>query len=119
MKNKKPINAKEHGIIDYAFSASQLILPQQLGLNKKAVKTYQTLGLGFLAVNCLTDTPVGIKPLLTFREHKLADAGFLTGLTLLTFYRPIRKKKKTLTFHLGFLAIAAAHYMLTDYKSRQ
>jgi hypothetical protein len=65
----------------------------------------------------LTYTPVAIKPLLSFKGHQKADAGFLSGLALLTCFRFNQKDKRALMFHLGFLAVAVTHYVLTDYKA--
>lgn len=106
-----------HGVIDYLFSGVQLALPANLGLNTTATRTYQALGTGFLVMNALTDTPVGIKPMLSLKAHQRADAALLTGLSLLTVAPFIGNDRRALTFHLGFLATAIAHYMLTDYEA--
>lgn len=113
----KPVTPTMHGIIDHVFSGILLAAPSVIDLNDNATKTYGTLGAGFLVVNALTDTPVGIQPVLSFKQHQKADAAFLAGLALLTFAGFIRKSKKALPFHLGFLATAAAHYLLTDYNA--
>jgi hypothetical protein len=112
-----PITPKLHGIIDYAFSAVQLVAPTVLGLNKKAKKAYDGTGGMFLTVNTLTDTPVGVNGGISFRTHQKADAVSLAGLALLSFSKFIRNDKKALGFHLTLLTIAIANYMLTDYKS--
>jgi hypothetical protein len=115
---KKPVTPKAHGIIDYALSGIQLIAPALLGVNSKSRTTYQALGTGFLGINALTDTEVGLKKLIPFKGHQKADASFLAGLSLLTFTSMINKDKKALAFHLGFLALAVTHYVLTDYNSK-
>jgi hypothetical protein len=114
---KKPINSKTHGIIDYAFAGIQLFVPALLGMNDKATKTYQSLGFAFLGVNCITDTPVGIRKTISLKSHQKADAGFLAGLAVLTTSRNIHKDKKTLVFHLGFFSLAVVNYLLTDYNN--
>jgi len=75
------------------------------------------LGTGFLTVNALTATPVGLKRAITFKGHQKADGAFLTGLALLTCTSFIRKDKRALAFHLAFLSMAIAHYALTDYDT--
>jgi hypothetical protein len=115
--NTKPVTPIVHGIIDYVFSAIQIAGPSIVKLNNTATKTYGALGLGFLAVNALTDTAVGIKPVISFKGHQKADASFLAALALLTLAKPIREDKKALYFHLGFLATAIGHYALTDYNT--
>ncbi len=111
----KPVTPKAHGIIDYVFSGVLLYGPYVASLGDAATKTYNALGASFLVGNAFTDTPVGIKPVLSFKHHQKTDLAFIAGLTLLTAASFIRKDKKALSFHLGFLAAAAAHYLLTDY----
>jgi hypothetical protein len=112
---RKPITPKIHGILDYALAGVQMIVPAALGFNRKVVRTYLDLGAGFLGVNALTDTPVGIKRVISMKDHQRADAAFLTTLTLLTFTKTMEKDKRALAFHFGVLALSLAHYALTDY----
>ena len=114
---RKPVTPALHGMIDYVFSGVLLAGPALIGINKKAVKTYAAAGAAFLAGNALTDTPVGLQPVLSFRYHQKTDAAFLVGLSLLTLARFIHNDKKARLFHVGFLATAVAHYILTDYKA--
>lgn len=106
-----------HGIIDYVFSGIQLFAPALLGLNTNTTQTYQALGAGFLLTNALTNTPVGLKKVISFKAHQKTDATILLGLSLLTFTRMIRKDEKALSFHLSFLGTAIAHYALTGYDN--
>lgn len=115
---QKPVSPTAHGVIDYVFSGIQLAAPALLKINSNATRTYQALGAGFTLVNALTDTPAGIKHLIPFKGHQKADLGFLAGLSLLSLTSFIRKDKKALRFHLGFLAIAITHYLLTDYDRK-
>jgi hypothetical protein len=113
----KPIKAKWHGIIDYAFAAIQLFLPAMRKLNKKVVRTYQKQSAGFLAVNAITDTPVGIKPIISLKTHQKIDAVALSNLALLTASKMIRKDRKALAFHLIYFAVATTNFLLTDYNA--
>jgi hypothetical protein len=113
----KPVTPAMHGIIDHVFSGVLLAGPTALNLNDNAAKTFGTLGAGFLAVNAVTNTPAGIKPVLSFKQHQKADIVFLSGMALLTAVNFIRKDRKALIFHMGFLAAAVAHYLLTDYDA--
>lgn len=115
---KKPVSPTAHGIIDYVFSGIQLAAPPLLGVNSGAAITYQAIGSGFTLINALTNTKAGIKPLIPFKTHQKADLGFLAGLSLLSFVRFIRKDKRALRFHLAFLGVALAHYILTDYNRK-
>lgn len=113
----KPVNPRLHGIIDYVFSGVLLAAPSLLKLNSSATKTYASIGASFLVGNALTDTPVGMKPVLSFKDHQKTDATFLAGLAALTATKMVRKEKRALLFHLSFFAIAVSHYILTDYNS--
>ncbi|WP_234736328.1 hypothetical protein [Tellurirhabdus bombi] len=114
----KPVKAKLHGILDYAFAGVQLTLPAILGINPTAVKTYRAIGLGFLTANALTDTPAGIYPVISLPTHKKVDAASILSQSLLTFAPFIRKDQTALNFHLGFLGAAITNYLLTDYQSQ-
>ena len=114
---RPPITPVVHGIIDYAFSAMQLILPSLLKLNNQAKIQYLVTGASFGIVNAITDTPVAVKPVITFKDHQKADAMFLTGTALMTMSGMIRKDRRSMYFHLGFLSVAIMHYMLTDYDA--
>lgn len=113
---KKPITPQQHGIIDYGFSAIQFLGPQLLDLNKNTTNLYQVMGAKFFLVNSLTDTPVGLKKMISFKDHKKADLFFLLSASALTLAKPIRKNRKSLIFHLAFLGLAAANYCFTNYK---
>lgn len=112
----KPITPKMHGIIDYIFSTVQAAGPEVLQLPQETKNIYRGAAAGFLAVNALTDTPVGICKVLSMKQHQLADVSMLAGMSLLTLLPIVRNNRKTLIFHLSFLTIAVAHYVLTDYS---
>lgn len=115
MKNK-PISPLAHGLIDYGFVATQLVLPPLLGVNKKAVKLFRFLGVNLGTYNALTAHGAAIKPLIPFQTHYKIDYGNVAGLALLTLHKSIRKDKKALLFHSLFVALAAANVLLTDWK---
>lgn len=113
----KPLKPVHHGMIDYGFAAIQLAGPTVLGLDKKTRRLHQLLGLKVLGLNALTDTPAGIKPVLSFKKHQKADLAVLGSMTALTAMNHIRKRRRSLIFHLAVVGLAAAHYLLTDYKA--
>lgn len=114
---QKPITPTTHAIIDYAFGAIQIAAPAILGLEPKSVKTYAQLGTGLLAVTSATDTPITVQPAISMETHKKIDTALLVVQALMIVSPMIRKSKKTLIFHLGFMALAVANYMLTDYRT--
>ena len=113
---KKPIDAKMHGMLDYGFAAMNLVAPALLNLPKQTKNIYAGLAGTVAGVNAVTDTPVGIKPMLSLKNHQKADLSFLGTLALLTFTKPIRENKPSLYFHLSVFAMAVTQYVLTDFN---
>lgn len=114
---QKPIKPLHHGIIDYGFAAIQLAGPPFLGLNKKTTKIHKLFGLKLLGLTALTNTPAGIKPVVSFKTHRKVDLAVLGSLTALTAMKPIYKNKRSLIFHLALVGLGAASFLLTDYKA--
>jgi hypothetical protein len=106
-----------HGIADYVITAANVVVPMALHLNPNAKKLFTALSGGMLLLNGVTNTPVGIKKELPFEDHRKADLVLLAGMALLPMLGMIRKNKKTLYYTLGFLGLAAANYLLTDYAA--
>lgn len=115
--NNKPITPKMHGLIDYGFAAIQLIAPELLGLNKKAKKMYAVLGANLLAYNAVTDHPVGLKPEISYETHHKIDLANVAMMAAATMYPGIQKDKRALTFHIGFVAVAALNVLLTNWEA--
>jgi hypothetical protein len=115
---KKPIDSTTHGIIDYALAGAQLFLPALLHLHPKAVKTYQVVGLGMLGLNALTNTSVGLKPVVALKDHQKADTGLSIALGAMTASKMVHKNRRALAFHLIFSSIVAINYFLTDYNEK-
>ena len=113
----KPITPKMHGMIDYAMGSALAVLPKVIGLNPAAVNTYMGVAGNILAVNAMTDTPAGVSRVMSVDAHRKADMATLGGLAMLTFAKPFRHDKKALGFHLGFLTLALAEFLLTDFNS--
>ena len=73
----KVIDARTHGIIDYAYAS--LFLGAAVFLRKKNPRAaWATLGTGafIVAQAMLTDYPLGIEPVISFEAHGKLDAGF-------------------------------------------
>lgn len=69
------------------------------------------------ANNALTDTPAGVKPLMSFKTHKKMDIGLMAVSSLLTFTKSIRKDKVALAFHLSVIGLTLASFLLTDFNT--
>jgi len=116
---KKPISPAAHGIMDYVLGTVQAAAPLVLGMNQTATITHQAASVAMTAVNMLTNTPVGLKPVLSMKDHQKADIGLLGGMALMTLIPAIHNDKKALGFHLGFLAMALTQFLLTDFDGQQ
>jgi hypothetical protein len=115
--SNQPITPKAHGLIDYGFAALQWLAPELLGFDNKIIKLYKVLGLNLLAYNSVTDHPVAAKPLISYHTHHQIDTANVAMLALLTAYKGIRKNKRVLAFHVGFVALGAINVLLTDWKA--
>lgn len=115
----KPISPTLHGVDDYLFSATQLLAPNALGFNPKAIKLYRLLGSNLFLYNLLTDYPAGAVPVFSYQTHRLIDILSVSGLGLLSFHKAIREDKRILGFHLGYTALAALHIVLTDWRTNK
>lgn len=114
----KPIDAKLHGMLDYGFAAMNLVVPMLLKLPVQTRNIYAGLAGTLASVNAVTDTPVGVKPLLSLKNHQKADLSLLGTMALLTLSKPIREHKPSLYFHLGTFAAALTQYLLTDFDRK-
>jgi hypothetical protein len=112
----KPIDAKLHGILDYGFAAVNLAGPALLNLPKHTKNIYAGVACALTGVNAMTDTPVGLKRVMSFKDHQKADLSLLGGLALLAFSKPIRTHKPSLYFHLGVFAATITQFLLTDFN---
>ena len=115
---KKPIDPTMHGIADYVLSTAQAVLPAMLPMNSTARKTFQALSAGMAANNALTDTPAGVRPVMSFKTHKKMDIGLIAASSLLTFTKSIRKDKVALAFHLCMMGLTLASFLLTDFDAQ-
>jgi hypothetical protein len=115
--NKRPITPKMHGLIDYGFAAAQLVAPEVLGFNKKAKTLYRLFSAHLFTYSALTDYPMGIKPVLSYKAHHKIDIGNVAVLAAVTLYDGIKKDKRALPFHIGMVALAMVNVLLTDWKA--
>ena len=112
----EPIGPTAHGVVDYGFVSLLLTAPTVLGLNDTA----RRLGVLFAGlqgtVNALTDTPVGVKPLMSLRTHgwlELASGPLFLGLPVAL---GAVKEPKARTAWLVAFGMLAVTYVLTDWK---
>lgn len=89
-----PITPAMHGLVDYLFAAALFGVPSLVGCNKKTVQLYRGLALEVFLYGAMTRQPLALLPMIPMKVHKLIDVANLSGLSLLTGYRGIRKNAK-------------------------
>jgi hypothetical protein len=109
------INAKTHGVIDYAFAATLLITPSLIGLKNKLL--FGLFGASTAGLAALTKDSLGIKPVLSLKTHRVMDIALLSGIAAAATSKEIRSHKRTLGFTLSLLALGLTTVLLTDWNS--
>jgi hypothetical protein len=72
----KVISPKTHGVIDYIHASTNFVAGTVLRRsNRRASNAAFALGAGILANALMTDYPLGIFPLYSFRVHGALDYG--------------------------------------------
>ncbi len=104
--------------MDYAVAGMLATVPATIGLGSAAVRSYAGVAANILSVNSLTDTPVGIRNVMSMKTHRKMDIATLSTLAMMTFAKPFRKDKRAMCFHLGLLALVGTQFMLTDFETR-
>jgi hypothetical protein len=104
--------------MDYAIGGLLVAAPAMMGMNSRAVNAYRMIGSSILGMNSMTDVKGAAKRMIPLRTHKMADAGVLAATMALTFTDFIRKDKKALSFHVGFMALSLTEFLLTDFKNQ-
>ena len=66
----------------------------------------------------LTDYPAGLSPLIPYETHRKIDVGNIAGMAADTLYKPIRKQKRAMIFHLAATTLAIASVLLTEWKKK-
>ncbi len=112
---KKPIGRTTHGIIDYVFSATLFAAPFLLKLSPTAKKLAIGLGTGVAGYGALTDSPVGVKGLLSFKQHRTVDIGNLASMAVLPIVLGVAREKKAAGLFGALLAIGITSVLLTDW----
>ena len=111
----KPISPAAHGAIDYAFAAAHALAPSVLGLTGPA----KTLCYGFaaatLAINALTDHPLGVVRVIPFRRHGELETPFFPAIALLPWLTGASAQPRARWYFAAYFVLGAANYLLTDY----
>ena len=113
----KPIGPAAHGAIDYAFAAAHALAPTVLGLTGPA----KTLCYGFaaatVAINALTDHPLGMARVIPFRQHGELETPFFPAIALLPWLTGAAAPPRARWSFAAYCARGAATSLLPDYPA--
>ena len=82
----KPISPTQHGIADYLFAASTLVLARRLPAGRNSRRLLHATTGGVLALGALTRYPLGLLKVVPMKAHvavDLATDALLAAATLL------------------------------------
>ena len=112
-----PLKARAHGLVHYGFGVAATALPVALGLGARTKALAATLALTQGAINALTDTPVGVAPMMTLRTHGWLEAAGLPPFLAVPFLTGGADDTADRVFWIGLAAALAAAYTLTDWEA--
>ena len=115
--SREPIKAKAHGEIDYALSAVNATVPLLLGLNGPALAIPLSFAATQGAVNALTRTPVGLKPLISLRTHGWIEAATIPALAVLSIKSGALSSTRAKAYFGAIGLVLATVYGLTDWEA--
>ncbi|PRY10102.1 hypothetical protein CLV24_11519 [Pontibacter ummariensis] len=118
MKNKL-IGPDAHGIVDYTYTALQVLGPRLFNLKGPARPLCYGFAGSQLLLNILTDYRLGVKRLVPFRVHGDLESPVIPALLLLPWATGALEQRKARIFFFSLFGISLATYLLTDYKANE
>ena len=109
----KPISRRQHGIVDYAVAAVELVLPAVLPAGPRARKLLHLSGANAALLGAVTDQELGLLKLVPMRAHLALDGVFAATFLAAPFV--LDDESPTVRATLALLgASGAAAALLTD-----
>jgi hypothetical protein len=115
----KPISPRVHGIIDYTTSAATAAAPMVLGLPPRAKVAAQVLAGGVGGMASMTKYPLGLKPVIPFKAHGIADKLLALAIPALPWMLGVGRNKAACNFFLGLAAVSVVVTALTDWEGEE
>ena len=116
---KKPFGPRAHGVIDYGFTAIQLLAPSLFKLKGTARTLSYAFGVGAGLLNGSTDQPFAVIRAIPFQVHGQIDGPFVAILLLLPWTTGALKQRNARRFFLSFFAATLTNYLLTDFNASE
>lgn len=114
---QKPIDARRHGMMDYATVAATAAAPRALGFPKSAETLAYGLAAGYLGLSLLTDYPLSAKRVVPFKGHGAVEVALGAALPFLPWLAGFSESRRARNFFLGLTALTAVTALLTDWSA--
>jgi hypothetical protein len=114
---QKPIDARKHGMMDYATVAATAAAPRLLGFPARAEGLAYGLAAGYLGLSLLTDYPLSAKRVVPFKGHGAAEVALGAMLPLMPRLLGFSESRRARNFFLGLTALTALTALLTDWNA--
>jgi hypothetical protein len=115
----KQIDPTTHAALDYGLSALQVFGPELLKLGPRASLVSAALGASYGATTAVTDTPLALKPIISFPLHGRLEVPFIAAMLGVPWLTGACKRPKAKLFFLGCVGMALANYLMTDFDARE
>lgn len=113
---KRPISPTAHGVMDYATVAATAAVPRLLHFSPRATRTADVLAGGYGMLSGMTDYPLGVRRVVPFRGHGIAEALVGVALPVLPWALGFADDKRARNFLLGLTAMTFLVAALTDWS---
>jgi len=117
METKK-LSYDQHGISDYLFTASALVLPKVMGLDRSSIIRYGVLGVNLLTYNLFSNHRYGAVKTIKRKTHLHIDLFNIALLSASAVFPFVHRNKKVLAYHLAYTALAALNVVASDWKEK-
>jgi hypothetical protein len=114
---QKPIDARRHGMMDYATVAATAAAPRALGFPASAEGLAYGLAAGYLGLSLLTDYPLSARRVVPFKGHGAAEMAIGAALPFLPRLLGFSESRRARNFFLGLTAVTALTALLTDWNA--
>jgi hypothetical protein len=116
---KKSIDPTTHAALDYGLAAIQVLGPEVLGLSARACAVSTVLGATYGATTAITDTELGVKPIISFQAHGALEVPFIAANIALPWLSGACRTLPAKLFFVGCSTMAIANFLMTDFTARK
>ena|ERR1700712_5165154 len=114
----KPITPRLHGLIDYGFAASNLLIPRMLRMSPRARRLFTAFGAMQGTLNAATVQPVAAAQMVPFRLHGKIEKNSGLLYLLAPILLGIAKEPKARTWWIIAGVALVTVFNLTDWTAR-